>query len=176
MEDAMKKRTIISLSLFVAAALVFGLWGPAVAETPDKIKIGLMFGLTGPASPIGPVQMKGAQLAIKEINDAGGVMFGGKKIPVVAVVKDDETKGDVAVRRFKELRDEDKVHALVGSTFAGIAKALNTQMNHLPMAYVAACVAPMDMFEKGQLAPTTFGIHGTAYSIGYSALPTLPPS
>ena len=164
----MKKRTVFSIILLVAIALVFGVSGPASAESLDKIKIGLMFGLTGPASPIGPVQMKGAQMAIKEINDAGGVNFKGKKIPVVAIVKDDETKGDVAVRRFKELRDEDKVHAMVGSTFAGISKALNTQMRRLPMAYVSACVAPMDMFEKGKLAPTTFGIHGTAYSIGYS--------
>jgi len=168
MEANMKKKIIFSITFFVAAAIALGFSGPASAESPDQIKIGLMFGLTGPASPIGPVQMKGAQMAIKEINDAGGVTFRGKKIPVVAVVKDDETKGDVAVRRFKELRDEDKVHALVGSTFAGIAKALNTQMKQLPMAYVSGCVAPMDMFEKGELAPTTFGIHGTAYSIGYS--------
>ncbi|MBW1706924.1 MAG: amino acid ABC transporter substrate-binding protein [Deltaproteobacteria bacterium] len=164
----MRRRAIFSLAFVVVAAMILGFSGVGYAGGPDKIKIGLMFGLTGPASPIGPVQMKGAKMAIKEINDAGGVNFGGKMIPVVAVVKDDETKGDVAVRRFKELRDEDKVHALIGSTFAGISKALNTQMRRLPMAYVSACVAPMDMFEKGKLAPTTFGIHGTAYSIGYS--------
>ena len=127
-----------------------------------------MFGLTGPASPIGPVQMKGAQMAIDEINAAGGVNLGGKKIPVEAVVKDDETKGDVAVRRFNELRNEDKVVGLVGSTFAGIAQALNNQVRFQPIPYISACVAPMDMFEKGKLAPTTFGIHGTAYSIGYA--------
>lgn len=164
----MRRGAIFSATFFIVAAMIFGVYGVGYAGGPDKIKIGLMFGLTGAASPIGPVQMKGAKLAIKEINDAGGVNFGGKMIPVVAVVKDDETKGDVAIRRFKELRDEDKVHAMVGSTFAGISKALNTQMRRLPMAYVSACVAPMDMFEKGKLAPTTFGIHGTAYSIGYS--------
>jgi len=140
----------------------------ASAARPDKIKIGLMFGLTGPASPIGPVQMKGAQMAIAEINAAGGCNFKGKKIPVVGIVKDDETKGDVAVRRFNELRNEIKVHGLVGSTFAGISKALNNQVRRHPLLYISACVAPMDMFEKGKLAPTTFGIHGTAYSIGYS--------
>ena len=50
--------------------------GQSQASTPDKIKIGLMFGMTGPASPIGPVQLKGAQLAIKEVNDKGGVTSG----------------------------------------------------------------------------------------------------
>ncbi|KMY67535.1 hypothetical protein AAU61_12040 [Desulfocarbo indianensis] len=156
------------LICFAALSLTLVAFGAGAAETPDKIKIGLMFGLTGPASPIGPVQLKGAQMAIAEINAAGGVKLGGKMIPVVAVVKDDETKGDVAVRRFKELRNEDKVVGLVGSTFAGISKALNNQARNQPLPYISACVAPMDMFEKGKLAPTTFGIHGTAYSIGYS--------
>jgi branched-chain amino acid transport system substrate-binding protein len=169
MEDGtMKGKTLFTLTLSIAIIVVFGLSGIAGAADPKEIRIGLMFGLTGPASPIGPVQMKGAQMAIKEINDAGGVKYKGKNLPVVAVVKDDETKGDVAVRRFKELRNEDKVHGLVGSTFAGISKALNTQMKRQPLPYISACVAPMDMFEKGKLAPTTFGIHGTAYSIGYS--------
>jgi len=169
MEDGtMKGKTLFTLTLSIAIIVVFGLSAIAGAADPKEIKIGLMFGLTGPASPIGPVQMKGAQMAIKEINDAGGVKYKGKNLPVVAVVKDDETKGDVAVRRFKELRNEDKVHGLVGSTFAGISKALNTQMKRQPLPYISACVAPMDMFEKGKLAPTTFGIHGTAYSIGYS--------
>jgi branched-chain amino acid transport system substrate-binding protein len=164
----MKRTGLLFLACLVAASLVAAVPGPGLAGTPDKIKIGLMFGLTGPASPIGPVQMKGAKLAIDEINAAGGVRLGGKRIPVVAVVKDDETKGDVAVRRFKELRNEEKVVGLVGSTFAGISKALNNQVRRQPLPYISACVAPMDMFEKGKLAPTTFGIHGTAYSIGYS--------
>ncbi len=163
----MKRINLFFLTLLIVL-IGFGFCGNVIAEDPKEIKIGLMFGMTGAASPIGPVQMKGAEMAIKEINDAGGVKYKGKNLPVVAVIKDDETKGDVAVRRFKELRDEDKVHGLVGSTFAGIAKALNTQMLRQPLPYVSACVAPMDMFEKGQLAPTTFGIHGTAYSIGYS--------
>ncbi len=141
---------------------------PGLAQTPDKIKIGLMFGLTGPASPIGPVQMKGAEMAIKEINAAGGVKLGGKQIPVEAVVRDDETKGDVAVRRFKELRNEEKVVGLVGSTFAGIANALNNQVANEPLPYITTCVAPMEMFAKKDLAPTTFGAHGSAYAIGYS--------
>lgn len=160
-----RKLTILATCL-VAFSLLLAV--PGVGIAADKLKIGLMFGLTGPASPIGPVQMKGAKMAIDEVNAAGGITLNGKKVLFEAVVKDDETKGDVAVRRFKELRNEDKVVGIVGSTFAGIAKALNNQVRRMPIPYIAGCVAPMDMFEKGKLAPTTFGIHGTAYSIGYS--------
>jgi len=164
----MKSKWVLLGILLLTAGLVMGGANQVTAKAPDKIKIGLMFGLTGPASPIGPVQLKGAELAVKEVNEAGGVKLGDKRIPVSAVIKDDETKPDVALRRFRELVHEDKVHALVGSTFAPIAAALNREMHRTPMAYVSACVAPIHMFKKDELAPTTFGIHGTAYSIGYS--------
>jgi branched-chain amino acid transport system substrate-binding protein len=156
------------LAVVVILAVVVLAQGSAWSAGPDKLKVGLMFGLTGPASPIGPVQLNGANLAVKEINAAGGVEFSGKKIPVEVVVKDDETKPDVALRRFRELKFEDKVHAMVGSTFASIAAALNREMKTRPMPYVAACVSPMSMFTKAELSPTTFGIHGSAYSIGYA--------
>jgi branched-chain amino acid transport system substrate-binding protein len=161
------RRTILFVCLIIGI-LALGAASSGLAQAPEKIKLGLMFGLTGPASPIGPVQMKGAELAINEINAAGGVKLGAKQVQIEAVVRDDETKGDVAVRRFKELRDEVKVAGLVGSTFAPIAKALNNQIVNEPLMYVSSCVAPMEMFAKKELAPTTFGVHGSAYAIGYS--------
>ncbi|WP_041286524.1 ABC transporter substrate-binding protein [Desulfomonile tiedjei] len=164
----MKTRGCILFICLTLVLLTLGTMTQGFAQTPDKIKVGLMFGLTGPASPIGPVQSKGAEMAIKEINAAGGVKLGGKQIPIEAVVRDDETKGDVAVRRFKELRNEDKVVGLIGSTFAAIAKALNNQVVNEPLLYITTCVAPIEMFEKKELAPSTFGIHGSAYAIGYS--------
>ncbi|MBI4966270.1 MAG: ABC transporter substrate-binding protein [Desulfomonile tiedjei] len=160
-------RTVLFVCLIVAT-LILGIVGPGLAQTPERINIGLMFGLTGPASPIGPVQMQGAKMAIDEINAAGGVKVGGQRFLIRAVVRDDETKGDVAVRRFKEMREQFKMVGLVGSTFAGISKDLNTEIRTQPVLYISACVAPIDMFAKTELAPTTFGIHGTAYAIGYS--------
>jgi branched-chain amino acid transport system substrate-binding protein len=106
------------LAVFVIgclAALGFMQTG-ADAAAPDKIKIGLMFGMTGAASPIGPLQLDGAKLAIKEINAAGGVKIGGKGVPIEFFAKDDESKPDIAIRRFRELIDENKVDVIVGQT------------------------------------------------------------
>lgn len=156
--------------LFVVAFVlsIFLLSSSNTMAQVSKVKIGLMFGLTGAASPVGPVQLKGAKLAVKEINEAGGVNLGGKKIPLEAVVKDDETKPDIAIRRFRELANDDKVHGLVGATFAPIAAAINKEVHKIPMVYFSSCVAPIAMFKKGELSPTTFGILGDAYSIGYA--------
>ena len=76
------------------------------------------------------MQLDGSKLAIDEINEtAGGALYwGGKKVPVKYVIKDDETKSDVAIRRFRELVDEDKVDVVIGQTFAPISGALNKEV------------------------------------------------
>ena len=75
----MKNRGTILFVCLMLGTLALGAVSPGSAETPEKIKLGLMFGLTGPASPIGPVQMKGAEMAINEINAAGGVKLGARR-------------------------------------------------------------------------------------------------
>jgi len=158
--------TVIS----VVSLLTLGFLMPSgtFAAAPDKIRIGLMFGLTGAASPIGPLQLNGAKLAIKEFNAAGGVNIGGKKVPIEFFVKDDESKPDIAIRRFRELIDENKANVIVGQTFAPISAALNKEVKKTPVAYFPVNVVAATMFEKNEMAETTFAIHGSAYSIGYA--------
>ena len=127
-----------------------------------------MFGMTGAASPIGPVQLDGAKLAVKEINAAGGVTLGGKKVPVEFVVRDDETKPDIAIRRFRELLTEEKVDLIVGQTFAPISGALNKEVKKTPVLYFPVNVVALKMFEKAEMAPSTFAPHGSAYAAGYA--------
>ncbi len=153
-------------ALALTAALIFG--SAIGASAADKVKIGLMFGLTGAASPIGPVQLDGAKLAIKEINAKGGVNLGGKRLPIETFVKDDESKPDIAIRRYREMLDENKVDAIVGQTFAPISAALNKEVKKSNIAYFPVNVVAVTMFEKSEIADTTFSIHGCAYSIGYA--------
>ncbi|MGC8602640.1 MAG: ABC transporter substrate-binding protein [Desulfomonilaceae bacterium] len=163
----MKSCRLICMAMFLM--IVIAVVPATAADVPKTIKVGLMFGLTGAASPIGPVQLDGAKLAIQEINDAGGLAWGDKKIPVVFVVKDDETKPDIAIRRFREMVSEDKIDVLVGQTFASITGALNKQVKQTPIGYFPVNVVALKMFEKAELAPTTFAVHGCAYSAGYGS-------
>jgi branched-chain amino acid transport system substrate-binding protein len=167
------RTTIRALGKWVVATVVASLAVPAVplaAEVQkDTIKVGLMFGLTGPASPIGPVQRDGALLAIDEVNAQGGLTVGKKKVKVTYVLKDDETKPDVAIRRFRELVDEEKIDILLGQTFAPIAAALNKEVKKTHIAYFPVCVAALGMFKKEEMSPHTFSMLGSAYSIGYAS-------
>ncbi len=55
-----------------------------------------------------------------------------RRFPSSFFVKDDESKPDVAIRRFRELVDENKVNVVVGQTFAPISAALNKEVKKPP--------------------------------------------
>src|SRR5512147_1840182 len=149
----------------VLAFCLFVVSGTALAQ--DKIKVGVMFSMTGAGSAIGKIQLDGAKLAIKELNDAGGVSIGGKKVKVEAVIRDDESKPDVAVRRFRELFQDEKVNAFVGCTFAHISKALNEQAAQMKdVLFFPVNGIPESIFFKKEKAPYTLNNLGANEGVG----------
>lgn len=162
-----RRSGVFWITLALAWALALPLTPATSASVPNTIKIGLLFGLTGAASPIGPVQVDGAKLAIEEVNAAGGLAVGGKRVKITYVVKDDESKPDIGIRRFRELVLGDRVNVIVGQTFAPISGALNKEVFKTPVAYFPVNVVALNMFEKQTISPSTFAIHGSAYAAGY---------
>jgi len=74
------------------------------------IKFGMLIGVTGDYSPYYDVSKAGADVAIAEINDAGGVL--GR--PVELVVVDNKSTVEGAVQGFSQVVDVEGVHALGG--------------------------------------------------------------
>jgi branched-chain amino acid transport system substrate-binding protein len=159
---------VVRVIAAVLALGTVGAYGSRAADAPKKVTVGLMFGMTGAASPIGPVQLEGAKLAIKEVNAAGGVKLHGTKLPLEFVVKDDESKPDIAIRRFREMLTENKADFIVGQTFAPLSAAINKEVKKTPVAYFPVNVVAVTMFNKNEMAESTFAVHGCAYSIGYA--------
>ena len=54
----------------------------SVAAGAETIKLGVMFGYTGPIESLTPGMAKGAELAIKEVNDSGALLGGAKVVSV----------------------------------------------------------------------------------------------
>lgn len=84
---------------------------PAPAASGDTIKIGLYATITGTNALAGEMAEKGARLALKEINAAGGV--NGQMLELV--VYDDKSTPEGAVRAVTRMVDSDHVTAIVGS-------------------------------------------------------------
>jgi branched-chain amino acid transport system substrate-binding protein len=95
--------------LLCAAAVLAALSGHARAEEPkitqDTILIGAFGPITGPAAYIGLAGRDGANLAIKEINAAGGV--NGRKLSMI--FEDDGHSPTKALAAVKKLIDQDHV-------------------------------------------------------------------
>src|SRR5207248_9051052 len=96
-------------------ALAFGLFAfvtqaPAAEQgvTADTIKIGALGPITGPAAYIGLGGRDGMNLAVKEINAAGGV--NGRKLQIV--FEDDTHSPTKALAAVKKLIDQDNTFAI----------------------------------------------------------------
>ena len=105
----------------LAAALALFAAGCSKSES-DTIAIGGIFPLSGDVAVYGVECKKGIDLAIDEINEAGGV--NGKKI--VLIGEDDEGKPDKSVNAFKKLTTKDKVKFIIGSLTSGCVQAVTT--------------------------------------------------
>jgi branched-chain amino acid transport system substrate-binding protein len=97
------------LGLLWAVAALYAFSGEARADepgiTPDGITIGAFGPITGPAAYIGLAGRDGANLAIKEINAAGGI--NGRKLTMV--FEDDGHSPTKALAAVKKLIDQDHV-------------------------------------------------------------------
>jgi branched-chain amino acid transport system substrate-binding protein len=127
----------------------------APVEAADTVKIGIMYSLTGPGAVLGKLQEEGAKLAIKDINDAGGVDIGGKKMLLEAIYRDDETKPEVAIGRLKEMVKDQGAVAVVGGTFGHVSMAVNNEAKKTKVFYMATNGVPDDFFKKDVKAATS---------------------
>ena len=102
---------------FLVAALIAG--GAMTSALAADIKLGAAEALSGAAGQYGQSIKNGLQLAVDEINAAGGVK--GDKL--VLQVEDEQTKKEQAIDVFKKLIFQDKVLMLFGPTLSSSAQA-----------------------------------------------------
>ncbi len=110
----MKKLVLVVLTLSFAFVL------SACNQADDTVRLGMIGPLTGDYSMYGLGVQNGAQLAVDELNEAGGIL--GLTVELIAYdSKGDPTEG---VNAYNRLRDEDEIHALIGGTFSGVTLAV----------------------------------------------------
>ncbi|WP_136659409.1 ABC transporter substrate-binding protein [Nitratireductor sp. XY-223] len=103
---------------------------PALAE--DTIKFGVLAPLTGLYAIVGERTSQGVNLAVDQINEQGGIL--GHKLE--AVIRDDETNPDTAVRVARRLVLQDDVFALFGPLHGGAAIAVLNEAQRLKTPHI----------------------------------------
>jgi branched-chain amino acid transport system substrate-binding protein len=107
---------------------------PAIlrAQT-ETIRIGFPTPLTGPFGAEAKDQVKSAELAVKLVNDKGGIA--GRKVELL--VRDDKLNAGEAATRTLELIEKDKVHAVVGALSSAVQLAVNEVTRARGVLYVS---------------------------------------
>jgi branched-chain amino acid transport system substrate-binding protein len=146
------------LSLIVAAAAS----GTALAQ---NIKIGLPVPLTGPYGAEAKDQVRNAELAIKEFNDAGGL--NGRKADLL--VRDDKLNPGEAATRTLELIEKDQVNFVVGGLSAATQLSINNVTRQRKLIYIS--ISQSDAInEAADASPYTFhealNPHMTTQAVG----------
>ncbi|MDB5589384.1 MAG: amino acid transporter substrate-binding protein [Devosia sp.] len=103
-------KTLLTMAV---AATTLSIAAPALAE---DVKLGILADLTGPIESLAPPIVAGAQLAFDEVNAQGGILGGGKIIPVVGDSACDATAASAAADK---LVNTDQVTGIMGAFCTG---------------------------------------------------------
>ncbi|WP_298253565.1 ABC transporter substrate-binding protein [uncultured Arthrobacter sp.] len=98
---------------------------PASETTsPEPLKLGSLLPTTGTLAFLGPPEIAGTQLAVNEINEAGGVL--GQDVSITQRDSGDTTT-DIATQSVTDLLSQD-VSAIVGAASSGVSKTVINQI------------------------------------------------
>lgn len=135
------KKGILSTLLAVVVVLLSFMTSYAAA---DPVKIGFVYIMSGPLSAYGQFARQGAELAVEEINAAGGI--DGR--PVQAIFEDSTGKADVALRALRKLVYNDKVDILVGLDSSGVADTVVPSIQQMQVPLIITHAATPDVTGK----------------------------
>jgi branched-chain amino acid transport system substrate-binding protein len=145
-----------------AAALVSNLAKPAIAAT-EPILMGYLPALTGPSSSTGIGINRGVQLAVDEINAAGGI--DGRQIELI--VRDTQSDPTKAVNGAAELAKAQKVSVILGPGNSGESLAVVPLLARGNMPQVHGCF--VDTLTDPKKYPMCFRNAPTNTQIGAAA-------
>ena len=144
----MKKSVLVGCVLF---CVVFALALAHAWAQEKPIKLGVMFVSSGPMGGYGKHGFQAVQLAVDEINAAGGIL--GRKVTFLTA--DSKMQPPVGVEIAKKYILEDKVDFMIGPTSSGVAAALSPLLTQNKMLLVMTQAAA-DSLTGAQFNPYMF--------------------
>lgn len=128
---------------------VYGATRPAMAADADTIVLGAAVSLTGKYSTNGKNTQDGYELAVKRINEMGGVNVGGKAYKLKVVYYDDESSSARGAQLVERLINQDGVKFVLGPYSSGLTKAIAPVTEKYKVPMVEGNGADRDLFDNG---------------------------
>jgi branched-chain amino acid transport system substrate-binding protein len=144
-----KNNQFITLLLLILLLVFFaGCQEPAIHSSADTVKIGFLYPMTGDLTGKAQGNLKAAQMAVEEINAAGGISaLGGAKM--ILVSKDTRFDPEVAVQETQRLIKDDGVTAIIGAFKSSVTIPVSATSERLKTPFITpTCVADI-ITERG---------------------------
>jgi len=152
----MKK--ILSLIMIVALLGSMSLFAAGDKEAaPSSVKIGFIGPMTGDYSNYGDLISKGALVAIEEKNAKGGI---AGKIKIDLVIEDSEGDPQKGLAGIEKLSSSDKITALIGPVFTGVAFAVGQRVQDEGILMVTPSGTHKDITDIGDYVFRTVASDG----------------
>ncbi|MEZ5832647.1 MAG: amino acid ABC transporter substrate-binding protein [Dongiaceae bacterium] len=140
----------ISKILVRASLIAAALGCPAVlAQAQDTITLGAAVSITGKYATNGKNTQDGYDLAVKQINDKGGVEVGGKTYKLAVKYYDDESTPARGAQLVERLISQDGVKFVLGPYSSGMTKAIAPVTEKYKIPMIEANGADRDLFTQG---------------------------
>ncbi|WP_196258224.1 amino acid ABC transporter substrate-binding protein [Pelagibacterium limicola] len=158
----MKRRT-----LFATAVCAAGLLVAPGAFAQDVLRIGASAPKTGPLGGGGAVtHWPNIRLWMHEINEAGGLQVGDRRMTIELIEYDDQTNPEIAIQNIQRLATVDNVDFIVTPYSTGINVATAPMINQHGYPHITTSAATDGVVEFARRWPNSFWMLGTASQLG----------
>ena len=137
--NKMLKSVLAGVALFAASGMLFA------APKSNSIRVGGIAPLSGAVAVYGVECKNGIDLAIAEINAAGGI--NGQKIEFIC--EDDEGDAAKSVSAYKKLITKDKARIIIGSLTSGCTIAITKQAQANKVLQIAPAATAVNVTDAG---------------------------
>ncbi|HXZ80181.1 MAG TPA: ABC transporter substrate-binding protein [Terriglobales bacterium] len=153
------------LGLALGSILLFaGCKGGGRTESGNTIRIGVITSLTGSNAAFGQAHKNGYTIALKEINDKGGIL--GKQVELDYY--DDQSKPDQAVQGVSKVVDQDHVPVILGAYSSESTRAILPVVTQKNVPLIIPTAVADNVMETG--SPWIFRICAGSGSFARSTL------
>jgi branched-chain amino acid transport system substrate-binding protein len=139
------------LAIAVCVGVLFG--QTAFAAAPKEILLGNVLPMSGPLKTGGESSTEGSQLAVSEINAAGGVL--GRQVRLIT--RDDEVRPTTALKMIQELYEAQGVRLFLGGMSSGVALAEAPLIEKLNSVFIVTGAGSADI-TGSKLNPRVFRV------------------
>jgi branched-chain amino acid transport system substrate-binding protein len=137
----LKRFFALTIAIFAATVSCERRPGTSSESSTGDIVVGMYGSLTGDGASFGQSSVQGAQLAVEDVNNSGGLL-GGRKIHLI--VEDDQSKPDEASNAVTKLITQDRVVAVLGE----VASRRSLAAGPVCQKYRTPMISPASTNEK----------------------------